>query len=589
MEHFYSNDIGVQMLIYILKKKNIRRIVASPGTGNMFFVGSVQEDDFFEMYSCVDERSAAYMACGMCTESGEPVVLSCTGATASRNYFPALTESYYRKLPLLVVTASQRSCNAGHLITQYIDRSVQPIDTVEMSVHLPIIKDKEDEWDCNVKLNQAILELLDKKRPVHINMPSGYDLKFSHKNLNECRIINRYNIWDDFPTLGEGKRIAIVIGAHERMDVKLGHKIDIFCSKYNAVVFCDHTSGYYGKYRVQASLIASQEHYISEIFNIDVLIHLGEQLGDLYLYEALKNSKEVWRVSLEGRCVDTYKKLTKIFSVREGDFFDKYLTEKSFDKNNDDYLTVCNKELKHFLDNIPDVPFSNVWIAKKASTLLPNNCTVYLSILNTLRSWNFFPFSRNVYSFSNVGGFGIDGGLSTLIGASLVHRDRNYFCIAGDLQFFYDMNVCGNRHLQGNVRILLINNGKGSEFRLYTHGAEQMLGDDADKFIAAAGHFGNKSKDLAKNYVTSLQFEYLCAESKEEFVNQCAYFFDDKIHDKPLVFEVFTNNKDESNALYALRNIECNVVEMVKHKGREAIKSTLGEKGVKIVKRLTGK
>lgn len=44
------------------------------------------QDSWFEMYSSVDERSAAYMACGMAAESGEVVVLSCTGATASRNY-----------------------------------------------------------------------------------------------------------------------------------------------------------------------------------------------------------------------------------------------------------------------------------------------------------------------------------------------------------------------------------------------------------------------------------------------------------------------------------------------------------------------
>ena len=33
------------------------------------FVGSVQNDPFFEVYSAVDERSAAYMACGMAAES----------------------------------------------------------------------------------------------------------------------------------------------------------------------------------------------------------------------------------------------------------------------------------------------------------------------------------------------------------------------------------------------------------------------------------------------------------------------------------------------------------------------------------------
>lgn len=50
------------------------------------FVGSIQQDTWFEIYSSVDERSAAYLACGIATESGEPVAITCTGATASRNY-----------------------------------------------------------------------------------------------------------------------------------------------------------------------------------------------------------------------------------------------------------------------------------------------------------------------------------------------------------------------------------------------------------------------------------------------------------------------------------------------------------------------
>ena len=131
MEHFYSSDQNVQMLITLLKSHNIKTVIASPGTGNMQFIGSIQQDSFFKVYSCVDERSAAYMACGIVSETNEPVVLSCTGATASRNYFPALTEAFYRKLPILVVTFGQKMCNNNNLIPQNINRTKQPVDTVK--------------------------------------------------------------------------------------------------------------------------------------------------------------------------------------------------------------------------------------------------------------------------------------------------------------------------------------------------------------------------------------------------------------------------------------------------------------------------
>ena len=102
----YSNEKNVLLMVALLKAHGIRKVVASPGTTNITFVASLTHDPFFQVYSSVDERSAAYMACGMADESGEPVVISCTGATASRNYFPGLTEAYYRKLPILAITST---------------------------------------------------------------------------------------------------------------------------------------------------------------------------------------------------------------------------------------------------------------------------------------------------------------------------------------------------------------------------------------------------------------------------------------------------------------------------------------------------
>lgn len=67
----------------------------------------VQRDSYFTVYSSIDECSAAYMVCGMAVESGEPIALSCTGAAASRNYLPGLTEAYYCKIPVLAVTSMQ--------------------------------------------------------------------------------------------------------------------------------------------------------------------------------------------------------------------------------------------------------------------------------------------------------------------------------------------------------------------------------------------------------------------------------------------------------------------------------------------------
>lgn len=85
MKPFYNSEKAIQVVVSLLKQYGIKKIIASPGGTNVTFVATIQQDDFFEIYSCVDERSAAYIACGLTAESGEPVAISCTGATSSLN------------------------------------------------------------------------------------------------------------------------------------------------------------------------------------------------------------------------------------------------------------------------------------------------------------------------------------------------------------------------------------------------------------------------------------------------------------------------------------------------------------------------
>ena len=97
----HAHERNARIVVSLLKQHGVKNIIVSPGSTNLPVVVSVQHDPYFHVYSCVDERSAAYMACGMAATTGEPVALSCTGATASRNYLPGLTEAYYRKLPVI--------------------------------------------------------------------------------------------------------------------------------------------------------------------------------------------------------------------------------------------------------------------------------------------------------------------------------------------------------------------------------------------------------------------------------------------------------------------------------------------------------
>lgn len=574
MKHYYSSERSVQILVSLLKQHGIKKVVASPGTTNLTFVASIQQDPWFEIWSAADERSAAYIACGMADESGEPVVLTCTGATASRNYMPGLTEAYYRKLPVLAVTATQNETRIGHLIAQVIDRGSLPNDIALLSEHIPVTRDNTDEWSNTVKINRALLELRHHGGgPAHLNVETTYSRDFSVKELPEARMIRRIMPGDDFPELPAG-RIAVFVGSHRPFTEAETEAVDRFCASHDAVAFCDHTSGYKGKYRVACSLVSSQEAYFCNLKTVGLLIHIGEISGGSQ--GALPAA--VWRVSQDGCLRDPFRRLTAVFEMSEQAFFDHYSAPAPVPKTA--CLEAWQEEMRNAVARIPGtLPFSNIWIASRTAHKLPEGCVLHLGILNSLRAWNMFEPPRSVQSFCNVGGFGIDGCVSSLVGASLVHPEKLYFGIVGDLAFFYDMNVAGNRHAGNNIRIMLINNGKGTEFRNYNH-PSAAFGEEADKFIAAAGHYGNKSPELVRHYAEDLGYEYMSASNKEEFLKVYERFLIPEMTGRPMLFEVFTDSKDESDALKICRNLTTSAKGMLV----STVKKAIGKEAFQIVK-----
>lgn len=577
----YSSERNIQIVISLLKQNGIRKIVTSPGATNVTFVGSLQNDSFFEMYSCVDERSAAYMANGLCAESGEPVVLSCTGATSSRNYMPALTDAYYRKLPILAITSSQFSSRIGQMVAQVTDRTTPPNDTVVRTFNLETIKDKDDEWNCVIKANEAISCLTKSGGgPVHINLVTSYSRDFSIKKLPTTKRIQRIDFNSEFPVLPKGK-IGIFVGSHLRFSDSLTSAVDAFCESHNAVVLCDSSSNYYGKFRVQIALVFTQKFYYPNCLNLSLLVHIGEITGDYSLNRI--NAKEVWRVNEDGEIRDYFHRLTCMFNMSEEFFFRHYCTTKHPLAGK--LLSDCKSELHKVEAKIKELPFSNLWIAQQTAPKIPTGSQVHLGILNCLRSWNIFPFPEGVESSSNVGGFGIDGCLSTMIGSAMANKNKLFFGVFGDLSFFYDINAITTPNIGGNVRIMLINNGRGTEFRNPGHIAAEF-GDAADPYMAAAGHFGNKSISLVKDLAHNIGFDYMSAANKEEFLSLINQFVDSNMSDQPMIFEVFTNTAEESKAYEAIQYVMVDSKTTFITKLKNVVKSVVGQGGIDVIKKV---
>lgn len=574
----YSVEKGVQMIIALLKEHGIRKVIASPGSTNVCLVASLQSDDFFEIYSSVDERSAAYLACGLACESNEAVVLTCTEATASRNYISGLTEAYYRKLPILVITATNDRTKIGQNHPQMIDRSQIANDIVKKSLYLPFITREKEIIGWSNLLNGAILELFRHgSGPVHIEYETEYSCDYTVKELLHVRASKRYTIEDKLPDLPNGK-IAIVSGAHKKWSEELVQAVERFCEHNNAVILADHISNYKGKYRVNPTIVTSQAMMQPLCCEIDTLIYIGDISSSYKKNYKVKNS---WRVNPDGEIRNVFGNLSMVFEMSELAFFSHY-AENGKVQMNIQYFEEWKAQAENLYNKVPELPFSNLWIAQQLGKKLPEGSALFLGIENSLRCWNFWDIPKNVYAYCNTGGFGIDGGVSSLVGASFFNPNKLYYGVTGDLAFFYDMNVLGNRHIGKNVRLLVINNAIGQQFKNPGHPAAISLGEMVDEYVAAAGHFGNKSVVLLKHYAEDLGFEYISASSKSEFMGGIDRFVSPQIGNKSIVFEVFTNSEEEAEALERMNSLDVDT----SFAAKDAIKKIIGNKGINIARNI---
>lgn len=523
----YTIEKHTQILISLLKEYGIKNVIVSPGICNINFVYSIQNDPYFRLWSCVDERSAGYMACGIAQTTGEPVALSCTGATASRNYMSALTEAYYSKLPILAITSSRDSFMVGNGIEQITDRRGNlPKDIVRLSTEIAEIHNIQEKKYCEIQINRALSMLkMHGGGPVHVNLVTRFEKDFTTKTLPKCRVIKTITEDDDFPQL-EGKIGLYIRPNYELRSLETVKMVDAFCEQYNAVVIGDHLSNYTGRYFIDISLLVDKQRQLK----FDILLYTGSMNREIQI-----DAKKSWRISPDGEIEDPFLNLEYYFDMSLQSWLKHYNTCNKLREDLTTYKQLLY-EYKIVTESIPELPFSNLWVARQIASSIPANSICYFGIFSTLRNWSYVHMDSSIQCYSTVGGYGIDGTLSSMMGASFANPNKLCFCFLGDLSFFYDINVLGNKNIRNNVRILVFNNGGGNSL-LFRNGLPEE--NDSGQYVAAIGHFDkdkDQSRDAIKAFSETMGFQYLCATEKKEFICNIDQFTNASL--KPILFEV---------------------------------------------------
>ncbi|ELZ10449.1 2-succinyl-5-enolpyruvyl-6-hydroxy-3-cyclohexene-1-carboxylic-acid synthase [Natrialba aegyptia] len=162
-----------RILVDELAASGLEAVCLAPGSRSTPLTVAFAEHPDIEVYSHLDERSAAFFALGRARRTGEPTALVCTSGTAAANFHPAVIEADQARVPMLVLTADRPPELRDSGANQTVDQVELYGDAVRWHADLPLPEASERTVrSLRTTAARALLETtVSEPGPVHLNCP----------------------------------------------------------------------------------------------------------------------------------------------------------------------------------------------------------------------------------------------------------------------------------------------------------------------------------------------------------------------------------------------------------------------------------
>ncbi|MGV6832161.1 MAG: 2-succinyl-5-enolpyruvyl-6-hydroxy-3-cyclohexene-1-carboxylic-acid synthase [bacterium] len=558
-----------QTVILQCKKHGISHVVISPGSRNAPLTIGFSNDPFFNCYSIVDERCAAFFALGIAQQIRKPVAVVCTSGSALLNYFPAVSEAFYSKIPLVVLSADRpkhlidigdgQTINQQNVYSNHVAYNANlklDIREESKSHELDIFKNlenkverflgiqKEIEAFNKDEISRALSESTLQSSPVHINIPfdeplyetvTSYDITISEDiDLKNSNYILDTNSVDEAMKDWNNAAFKMIVLGVLHPDVIDNSLLASFANDPSVIVFTETTSNVHHQnfFPCIDKIIAPLESAAFEELKPDILLTFGGMVVSKKIKAFLRKyqPKKHWHCGTPN-AYDTYFKLQKHFKVDPNKFLEYATTKKSTVSKSDyreAWLNIRNHRRENHEQYMNKIAFSDLKVFDQVLKSIPDNTHLQVSNSSAIRYVQLFEINPTIEVFCNRGTSGIDGSTSTAIGASLA-TSKNTLFITGDLSFFYDSNALWNNYIPNSFRIIVINNNGGGIFRILP-GNKNTENFDT--------YFETKHELNASNLCDMYNFDYQCVTNEIELKDKLKSFY--KKSDNPKLLEIMT-------------------------------------------------
>ncbi|WP_297169789.1 2-succinyl-5-enolpyruvyl-6-hydroxy-3-cyclohexene-1-carboxylic-acid synthase [uncultured Porphyromonas sp.] len=549
-------DPVISELVALLQAHDVRDVVFCPGSRNAPLVHALSHQlAGATCHSIIDERSAGFYALGLALATHRAVVVCCTSGTAVANLHPAVAEAYYQGVPLVVLSADRPERWIGQWAGQTLPQPGLFGSLVRKAVHLPEPHTEEERWYCNRLINEALLAALAPlPGPVQINVPisdPGVSLlpptPVTHAPKQPIGMQPERCIQQLYPCRIDAQTIEPLqhrLATFERKMILVGQESwsaatstgETFPQSLREQFLCIGESLSNSPVSICSldALLASLSEGDRRALQPDLLITLGGHIVSNKMKQYLRSypPRETWHLSPDPTVVDLFCSLTEQIIAPVGPFLETLAQG----------LAGCASSpyAGHWRERIDRLPsptprYSSLAVVGSLLSHLPEEpCVLHLANSSSVRYAELFRKPRRLLTLCNRGTSGIEGSLSTALGFARQRAEERHFIVIGDLSFFYDLNALGLLEVGSNVRVLLLNNQRGSIFQsLPTLEMDRL----SQRYITAEHQL------RAQGWAESCGWEYLSVQEASELEETMAYFVGPA--DRPRLLEASVSSEDE--------------------------------------------
>ena len=503
-------------LAHICAAKGMRNVIISPGSRSAPLTAAfVRQPEICERV-IIDERAAAYVALGLAQQTRQPVGLVCTSGTATLNYAPAVAEAFYQKIPLLLFTADRPPEWIDQQDNQAIHQTAMYAPHCRGAFELPVdLRNADARWHADRIISEAInLATGNAPGPVHVNVPLREPLYGSAGNRQPTtstpKLINTAQVdarlqdaeWQALAAQWRAAKRKLIVVGMSSPNARLQRLLRQHGTNPEVAVIGDVTANLYpdGTQLIHSdAILGTRDETTLAALAPDLLVTLGGPLVSKYLRMHLRKNRPAhhWHLDPAGEVADTFQALTDILPVEPVDCLQQLLSLRaetiapdmvtsdaephevtktlpphSVAAYRTEWLRLEMRSRPILRDFLEAAPFGEFQAIYRIMQALPQNSVVQAGNSMVIRYINFIGYlphadfsAAPTAIFSNRGTSGIDGTVSSTVGAALA-SERITTLITGDLAFFYDRNGLWHEHLPKNLRIVVLNNHGGGIFKM---------------------------------------------------------------------------------------------------------------------------